>query len=157
MFHQGLFIILALFWFPVSYSAFIGLARDCAEHAEERLGVGEIEVVLASDLERGKRAFAFRDRDDGQLVLALKDSWLPVASATSLYNKMGKAVKEATDYEGDPRELTRFCTSAVAYRRASRQGETTGSRLGFMAGKAAGSSIERRRDNYSKEDYTACQ
>tara|TARA_Y100001980_G_C14351922_1_gene162681 strand:- start:222 stop:614 length:393 start_codon:yes stop_codon:yes gene_type:complete len=130
----------------------MGLARDCAEHVEERLSAEEIEVVLASDLERGKRALAFRDRDNGRLVLALKDSWLPVASATSLYKKMGRALKEATDYEGDPRELTKFCTSAVAYRRASRQGEATGSRLGFMPGKAAGSSIEGRRDNYSRED-----
>ena len=152
LFRQAVISFLAVFWLPVSYSASMGLARDCAEHVEERLGAEEIEVVLASDLERGKRAFAFRDRDNGQLVLALKDSWLPVASATSLYNKMGKAVKEATDYEGDPRELTRFCTSAVAYRRASRQVEATGSRLGFMAGKAAGSSIEGRRDNYSRED-----
>ena len=152
LFRQAVIFFLAAFWVPVSYSASMGLARDCAEHVEERLGAEEIEVVLASDLERGKRAFAFRDRDNGQLVLALKDSWLPVASATSLYNKMGKAVKEATDYEGNPRELTRFCTSAVAYRRASRKGEATGSRLGFMAGKAAGSSIEGRRDNYSRED-----
>ena len=96
--------------------------------------------------------FGFKDKENGRLVLALKDSWLPVASATSLYNKMGKALKEATDYEGDPRELTRFCTSAVAYRRSSRQGEATGSRLGFIAGKAAGSSIEGRRDNYSREN-----
>ena len=152
LFRQAVFIFLTVLCFPVSHSAPIGLARDCAKRVEERLGVEEIEVVLASDLERGKRAFAFRDREDGQLVLALKDSWLPVASATSLYSKMGKAVKEATDYEGDPRELTRFCTSAVAYRRASRKGEATGSRLGFMAGKAAGSSIEGRRDNYSRED-----
>ena len=146
------FFFSAAFWFPVSYAASMGLARDCAEHVEERLSAEEIEVVLASDLERGKRALAFRDRDNGRLVLALKDSWLPIASATSLYKKMGKALKEATDYEGDPRELTRFCTSAVAYRRASRQGEATGSRLGFMPGKAAGSSIEGRRDNYSRED-----
>ena len=152
LFRQAVIFFLAVFWLPVCYSASMGLARDCAEHVEERLGAEEIEVVLASDLERGKRAFAFRDRDNGQLVLALKDSWLPVASATSLYNKMGKAVKEVTDYEGNPRELTRFCTSAVAYRRASRKGEATGSRLGFMAGKAAGSSIEGRRDNYSRED-----
>ena len=146
------FFFSAAFWFPVSYAASMGLARDCAEHVEELLSAEKIEVVLASDLERGKRALAFRDRDNGRLVLALKDSWLPIASATSLYKKMGKALKEATDYEGDPRELTRFCTSAVAYRRASRQGETTGSRLGFMPGKAAGSSIEGRRDNYSRED-----
>ena len=149
---QLLFFLSAVFWFPVSYAATMELARDCAEHVEERLSTEQIEVVLASDLERGKRALAFRDKDNGRLVLALKDSWLPVASATSLYNKIGKAVKEATDYEGDPRELTRFCTSAVAYRRASRQVEATGSRLGFMAGKAAGSSIQGRRDSYSKED-----
>ena len=152
LFRQVVFFFLAVFWFPVSYSASMGLARDCVEHVEERLGAEEIEVVLASDLERGKRAFAFRDKDNGQLVLALKDSWFPVAGATSLYNKMGKAAKEATDYKGDPRELTRLCKSAVAYRRASRQVEVTGSRLGFMAGNAAGSSIEGRRDNYSKED-----
>ena len=149
--HSLLFFV-TICWFSSSNAASMGLARDCAEHVEERLSAEEIEVVLASDLERGKRAFAFRDKDNGQLVLALKDSWLPVASATSLYNKMGKAVKEATDYEGDPRELTRFCTSAVAYRRASRQSDTTGSRLGFIAGKAAGSSIEGRRDNFSQED-----
>tara|TARA_B100000886_G_C20346338_1_gene458867 strand:+ start:662 stop:946 length:285 start_codon:yes stop_codon:yes gene_type:complete len=94
----------------------MGLARDCAEHVEERLGAEQIEVVLASDLERGKRAFVFRDRDNGQLVLALKVSWLPAASATSLYNKIGKAMKEATDNEADSREPTRFCASAVAYR-----------------------------------------
>ena len=152
MFRRAVFFFLAIFWFPASYSASMGLARDCAEHVAERLSKEDIEVVLASDLERGKRALAFRDRENGQLVLALKDSWLPVASATSLYNKMGKALKEATDYEGDPRELTRFCTSAVAYRRSSRQGEATGSRLGFIAGKAAGSSIEGRRDNYSSEN-----
>ena len=151
-FRYVVFFFSAAFCFPVSYAASMGLARDCAEHVEERLSAEEIEVVLASDLERGKRALAFRDRDNGRLVLALKDSWLPVASATSLYKKMGKALKEATDYEGDPRELTRFCTSAVAYRRASRQGEATGSRLGFKPGKAAGSSIEGRRDNYSRED-----
>ena len=152
LFRQAAFFFLAVFWYPVSHAVSMGLARDCAEHVEERLSAEEIEVVLASDLERGKRALAFRDRDNGRLVLALKDSWLPVASATSLYKKMGRALKEATDYEGDPRELTRFCTSAVAYRRASRQGEATGSRLGFMPGKAAGSSIEGRRDNYSRED-----
>ena len=152
LFRCVVFFFSAAFWFPVSYAASMGLARDCAEHVEERLSAEEIEVVLASDLERGKRALAFRDRDNGRLVLALKDSWLPVASATSLYKKMGRALKEATDYEGDPRELTKFCTSAVAYRRASRQGEATGSRLGFMPGKAAGSSIEGRRDNYSRED-----
>ena len=84
LFRQAVFFFSAVFWFPVSYPASMGLARDCAEHVEERLGAEEIEVVLASDLERGKRAFAFRDRDNGQLVLALKDSWLPVASATSL-------------------------------------------------------------------------
>ena len=151
-FRYVVFFFSAAFCFPVSYAASMGLARDCAEHVEERLSAEEIEVVLASDLERGKRALAFRDRDNGRLVLALKDSWLPVASATSLYKKMGRALKEATDYEGDPRELTKFCTSAVAYRRASRQGEATGSRLGFMPGKAAGSSIEGRRDNYSRED-----
>ena len=151
-FRYVVFFFSAAFCFPVSHVASMGLARDCAEHVEERLDAEEIEVVLASDLERGKRALAFRDRDNGRLVLALKDSWLPVASATSLYKKMGRALKEATDYEGDPRELTRFCTSAVAYRRASRQGEATGSRLGFMPGKAAGSSIEGRRDNYSRED-----
>ena len=144
--------LVAAFWLPLSDAASMGLARDCAEHVEERLNSDDIEVVLASDLERGKRAFAFRDRDNGQLVLALKDSWLPVASATSLYNKMGKAVKEATGFEGNHQELTRFCTSAVAYRRASRKSDTTGSRLGFIAGKAAGSSIEGRRDNYSQED-----
>ena len=152
LFRQSAFFFLAVFWLPGSYAASMGLARDCAEHVEERLSTEEIEVVLASDLERGKRAFAFRDRDNGQLVLALKDSWLPVASATSLYSKMGKAVKDATDYKGNPRELTKFCTSAVAFRRASRKGETTGSRLGFIAGRAAGLSIEKRRDNYSRED-----
>ena len=152
LFRHTLFFFLAVFWVPFSNAASMGLARDCAEHVEERLSLADIEVVLASDLERGKRAFAFRDRDNGQLVLALKDSWLPVASATSLYNKMGKAVKEATGYKGNHQELTRFCKSAVAYRRASRQSDTTGSRLGFMAGKAAGSSIKGRRDNYSTED-----
>ena len=65
---------------------------------------------------------------------------------------MGKASKEATDYEGDPRELMRFCASAFAYRRASRQGGATGSRLGFLGGKVAGSSTEGGRDNHSKED-----
>ena len=103
------------------HSASTDLARDCAERVEERLGAEEIEVVLASDLERGKRAFVIRDRDNGQLMLALKASWLSVSSITRHYNEMGKAVKEAMDYEGDPRELTKFCTSAVAYRRASRQ------------------------------------
>ena len=145
-------IFVVAFWFPLSNAASMGLARDCAKHVEERLSFDDIEVVLASDLERGKRAFAFRDRDNGQLVLALKDSWLPVASATSLYDKMAKAVKEATGFQGNHRELTRFCTSAVAYRRASRQSDQTGSRLGFVAGKAAGSSIEGRRDSYSQED-----
>ena len=130
----------------------MGLARDYAEHVEERLSTEEIEVVLASDLDRGKRAFAFRDRDSGPLVLALKENCLPDATATSLYNKMRKALKKAMYYEGDPRELIRFCTSAVAYGRPSRQGEATGSRLGFMAGKAAGSSFEGRRDNYARED-----
>ena len=74
LFCQAVFFFLAVFWFPVSYAASMGLARDCAEHVEERLSAEEIEVVLASDLERGKRAFAFRDRDNGKLVLALKDS-----------------------------------------------------------------------------------
>ena len=74
----------------------MGLARDCAQHVQGRLSLGYIGVVLASDLEREKRAFAFRDKDSGQLVLALRDSWLPSASATSLYNKMGKAMEEAT-------------------------------------------------------------
>ncbi len=152
LYRRILFFFAAAFWFPLSNAASMGLARDCAEHVEKRLSFDDIEVVLASDLERGKRAFAFRDSENGQLVLALKDSWLPVASATSLYNKMGRAVKEATGYEGKHQELTRFCTSAVAYRRASRQSDTTGSRLGFIAGKAAGSSIEGRRDNYSQED-----
>ena len=101
LFRQMVIVFLAVFWFPVSYSASMGLARDCAEHVEERLGVDEIEVVLASDLERGKRVFAFRDRVNGQLVLALKDNWLPVVSATSLYSKVGKALKEASDYEGN--------------------------------------------------------
>ena len=53
LFRQAVFFFLAVFWFPVSYSASMGLARDCAEHVEERLGAEEIEVVLASDLERG--------------------------------------------------------------------------------------------------------
>ena len=152
LFRKAVFFFSAVFWFPISHSASMGLARDCAEHVEERLGAGEIEVVLALDLQRGKGAFSLRDVDIGQLVLALIDSWLPVGSATSFYTKKGKAVKEATDYESDPRELTRLCTSAVACKRARRQGEATGSRLGFTAGKAAGSSIEGRRDNYSRED-----
>ena len=149
---RSLLFFVTICWFSSSNAASMGLARDCAEHVEERLSSDDIEVVLASDLERGKRAFAFRDRDNGQLVLALKDSWLPVASATSLYDKMAKAVKEATGFQGNHRELTRFCTSAVAYRRASRQSDQTGSRLGFIAGRAAGSSIEGRRDSYSQED-----
>ena len=70
----------------------------------------------------------------------------------SLYNETAKAVKEATDYEGDLRELTRICSSAVAYRRASRQGKATGSRLGFVAGRADRSSIWWKRNNYSRED-----
>ena len=91
-----------------------------------------------------KSIFAFRDRDNGKLVLALKDSWLPVSSAASLYNRMGKALKEVKDHERYPRELIRFCTSAEGYRRASLQGEATGSRPSFMAGKAARSSSEGR-------------
>ena len=49
---QAVFIFLAVFWFPVSYSASVGLATDCAGHVEELLGAEEIEVVLASGLER---------------------------------------------------------------------------------------------------------
>ena len=62
---------------------------------------------------------------------------------------MGKAMEEATGEEGNHHELARFSPSAVVYRRASRQADATGSRLGFMVGKAAGSLIVGRRDNYS--------
>ena len=52
LFCQAVFFFLAVFWFPVSYAASMVFARDCAEHVEERLGAEEIEVVLASGLER---------------------------------------------------------------------------------------------------------
>lgn len=49
MFRYSILLISAVYWHPGSCAASMGLARDCAEHVEERLGAEEIEVVLASD------------------------------------------------------------------------------------------------------------
>ena len=89
---------LAVFWF-LSPIQRLWDWRETVQSTSKNDWVRRKSSCSGFRFRRGKRAFAFRDRDNGQLVLALKDSWLPVASATSLYDKMGKAVKEVTDYE----------------------------------------------------------
>ena len=133
---------------PTVNAASMGMARDCADKIATQADMKSFDVVVASGMKWGQKSSVI-ETDDG-VVLMLKDKWLPVASASSLYQEMASALDGVVGTKRQIASYTKSCLSPLEYARNNRS-DTTGSRLGVEPPAAAASSVEVIRDNYSTE------